>query len=80
MNNEEALALVEQLSSRVESVESKLRGDRDVVRMSILFRLSEIEATFARELGRSSSEFDAIRRFSEAIASAVQKTTTNDEE
>lgn len=79
MNNEEALALVEQLSAKVDSIESKRRGDRDVVRMSILSTLSEIEATFGKELGRSSSEFDAVRRFSGAVASAVQKATTNDE-
>jgi hypothetical protein len=80
MSDEDVFSQIDQLRSKAETAESRRRGDRDVVRIGIVQTIFEIEAKFAREFGRSSPQFDAIRRFSEAVIGCVNKSTINSEE
>lgn len=68
----------DELSLQLALSETRRKGSRRAMRLSLLQRLPSIEATLRAEFGPASSEFSAVRRFSEAVSTMIEEVSAAD--
>lgn len=66
------------VSLQLALAETRRKGSRRAMRLSLLHRLPSIEAALRAEYGPASPEFAAVRRFSEAVSTMIEEVSAAD--